>query len=252
MPTLELHPCRTAFDPEDLAGGVAVVFDVLRATTSLTAALGAGALRVWPTETLEAARESAARRRAASPATPVLLAGERQCLKPEGFDLGNSPAEHADPRVRGAELVFTTTNGTRALLACQRADAVWVGCFWNQRALLERLSSESRPVHLVAAGTAGRVAYDDVLAAAALARDLESTRRFALGDGARACIGAFGEGLRDERRLAEALRHSQAAENLRRAGCADDLARVARWNITETVPAFDPGRGCVEEPTSHG
>lgn len=252
MPTLELHPCRTACDPEALDGGVAVVFDVLRATTSLTAAIGAGALRVWPTETLEAARELAEQRRAAEPDTPVLLAGERQCLKPAGFDLGNSPAEHGAPRVRGAELVFTTTNGTRALLACRRAAAVWIGCFWNQRALLARLHSESRAVHLVAAGTAGQVAYDDVLAAAALARDLASTGRFELGDGARACIGAFGEELRDEQRLAEALGRSRAAENLRRAGCADDLGRVARWNITETVPAFDPGRGCVEEPRSHG
>jgi len=252
MPTLELHPCRTAFAPEDLEGGVAVVFDVLRATTSLTAAIGAGALRVWPTETLEAARAVAQRRRAAAPSTPVLLAGERQCLKPEGFDLGNSPAEHGAARVRGAELVFTTTNGTRALLACRRAAAVWIGCFWNQRALLSRLADESRPVHLVAAGTAGRVAYDDVLAAAALARALEATGRFTPLDGARACRGAYSDDLRDEARLAEALGHSQAAENLRRAGCADDLERVARWNTTETVPGFDPERGCVEEPTSHG
>ena len=252
MPTLELHPCRTAFEPEDLTGGVAVVFDVLRATTSLTAAIGAGALRVWPTETLEEARALADRRRAEAPGTTVLLAGERQCLKPEGFDLGNSPAEHGEPRVSGAEIVFTTTNGTRALLACSRAAAVWVGCFWNQRALLALLAGEARPVHLVAAGTAGRVAYDDVLAAAALAQALEGTGRFELRDGARACIDAFREELRDERRLAEALGRSQAAENLRRAHCTDDLGRVARWNTTETVPAFDPGRGCVEEPTSHG
>lgn len=252
MPTLELHPCRTAFAPEDLEGGVAVVFDVLRATTSLTAAIGAGALRVWPTETLDAARELADRRRAAAPETPVLLAGERQCLKPEGFDLGNSPAEHGAARVRGAELVFTTTNGTRALLACRRAAAVWIGCFWNQRALLDRLARESRPVHLVAAGTGGRVAYDDVLAAAALARGLESVGDFRPTDGALACVDAFREELRDEARLAEALGRSQAAENLRRAGCEGDLERVARWNTTETVPGFDPARGCVEEPQSHG
>lgn len=252
MPALELHPCRTAFEPEDLAGGVAVVFDVLRATTSLTAAIGAGALRVWPTEGLDEARALAGQRRTATPHTRVLLAGERQCLKPAGFDLGNSPAEHGAASVRGTELVFTTTNGTRALLACNRADAVWVGCFWNHQALFERLANESRPIHLVAAGTAGRVAYDDVLAAASLAKALESTGRFEPGDGARACSGAFHEELRNEGRLAEALQRSQAAANLRQAGCAEDLKRVARWNITKTVPTFDLERGCVEEHSIHG
>ncbi len=250
-PLLELHPCRTAFDPEDLAGDVAVVFDVLRATTSLCAAIGAGARRVWPTESLEEARALAGRLRERG-TERVLLAGERDCLRPAGFDLGNSPEEHGSPAVAGAELVFTTTNGTRALWACRRAASVWVGCFWNQRALVERLAGESRAVHLVAAGTGGRVAYADVLAAAALVQALERSGRFELGDGARACAGAFRPEFRDAGALAAALGRSRAAENLRRAGCEADLERVARWDVSETVPSFDPEQGCVEEPSRDG
>lgn len=256
-PRLEIHPSRTAFQPEDLIDGIAVVFDVLRATTSLVAAMSAGCERVWPTEDLESARALAARRRADRDPSTVLLAGERHCLMPEGFDLGNSPAEHGSPVVRGRELVFSTTNGTRALLASRRARAIWVGCFWNRAALVQRLLEELRTgevpaIHLVAAGTAGRVAYDDVLGAAAVAQALQASADLIPGDGVHACTGAWRPEFEDPARLREALGRSQAAENLRRAGLEDDLERVAQLDIRESVPSFDPDRGWVDDPYRHG
>src|SRR4051812_10265453 len=93
-------------DDGHLRGRSVAVFDVLRATTSMAAALAVGVveIRVSP------APASAAR--AAGPASPLrLLCGEEKCLPPPGFDLGNSPgrftAEH-----RGRVVHMSTTNGT--------------------------------------------------------------------------------------------------------------------------------------------
>ena len=75
--------------PAEAAGTtVAIVIDVLRATTTITCALHQGYERVLACGELDQARELAGR---LGPGT--MLAGERKCVRPEGFDLGNSPRE---------------------------------------------------------------------------------------------------------------------------------------------------------------
>src|SRR5437764_990278 len=71
---------------EHLDGRAVVVFDVLRATTTMTAALEAGVREIRVFGDLASAREAAA-----GFTEPRILCGEEQCLPPEGFDLGNSP-----------------------------------------------------------------------------------------------------------------------------------------------------------------
>ena len=88
-----------------------VVIDVLRATTTIVNALGNQAASITPVVTVEEARKVAA-------GTGSLLGGERNCKRLEGFDFGNSPAEYARSRVANKEITLTTTNGTRALMAC--------------------------------------------------------------------------------------------------------------------------------------
>src|SRR5262249_42804387 len=107
------------FPELELAGRVALVVDVFRATTMVVAAFGAGCARVIPV-----ASEAAARSRAAAlTPEPVLLAGERGGDPIEGFDLGNSPLDCTTERVGGRTLVLTTTNGTRAMLKAGGAGA---------------------------------------------------------------------------------------------------------------------------------
>ena len=107
---VHLTPQLAALD--DLAGGVAVVIDVLRATTTtILHALVAGCPAVRPCAEVEEARELADSLRAGR----VLLGGERNGKPLRGFDVGNSPREYTTLRCRGAVLVLTTSNGTRAL-----------------------------------------------------------------------------------------------------------------------------------------
>src|SRR5579884_1701109 len=102
--------------PGRLAGGTAVVIDVLRATTTVVHALAAGCTAVRPCAEVEEARELAGGMRAGR----VLRGGG----PPPGFDLGNSPKEYCGKLCRGATLVLTTTNGTRALLRAAEAERV--------------------------------------------------------------------------------------------------------------------------------
>ena len=163
-----LTPAEIARLPQrDLSGATCVVFDVLRATSTMLTAFARGARRIYPVRTVEEAREL----RRASPPGALLLGGERNGLRLEGFDLGNSPLEYTADRVSGREIVMTTTNGTVALQACAGAAAVYAGAFLNLDALAAALSapgSAPQALYLICAGSGEQFALEDGLAAAAL------------------------------------------------------------------------------------
>jgi 2-phosphosulfolactate phosphatase len=151
-------------------GTVCVVFDVLRATSTMLTALDRGAAAVIPVAEISEALAM----RAARP--DVLLAGEREGFRilaaqsgGVDFDFGNSPREFAAERVRGRTIVATTTNGTRALRASVGAAAVLAGAFLNLTALAAWIETR-RPEHLllVCSGSWEEAALEDVLAAGAL------------------------------------------------------------------------------------
>ena len=136
------------FEPDDLRGGIAVVIDTLRASTTIVAALANGATRVIPCGDVATARQIAGH----LPAGTALLGGERKGVRIEGFDLDNSPAAYTAERVQGKTIVFTTTNGTAALLRSQKADRVLIGSFVNRDAVVRVLAADERPAYLVCAG----------------------------------------------------------------------------------------------------
>jgi 2-phosphosulfolactate phosphatase len=155
----------------DLRATACVVFDILRATSTLVTALQNGALAVIPVSEIA----EAVARRQQSP--DVLLAGERDGMKIRAaqtggidFDFGNSPREFRAEKVRGQTIVSTTTNGTRALRACAGAKIILASSFLNLAATAKFLnSSPPEEILLVCAGTGEGVALEDVLAAGALA-----------------------------------------------------------------------------------
>jgi len=97
----------------NLSEVTAVVFDVLRATSSIITGLASGVEAIIPVRTVEEARK----RKLEDP--DLLLAGERGGLPPQGFDLGNSPEEFEN--LKGRRVVMTTTNGTAAIESVQTA-----------------------------------------------------------------------------------------------------------------------------------
>lgn len=149
--------------PEQVAGRVVVVFDVLRATTSMTAALSAGVPEIRIFGDIVTAAEAAAR----FPG-PRLLCGEVHALPPPGFDLGNSPGAFNTAEHRGRTMFLSTTNGTKALIAAQGADAVLAGALVNATAVAEQLSKLEKDVILLCSGTDGAISMEDTLGAGAV------------------------------------------------------------------------------------
>lgn len=153
-------------DPEQMAATkMAVVIDTLRFTTTACQALQAGAAEVLAVgEVAEAFRVKA------TLPENTLLCGERHCTPIEGFDLGNSPLEYTPEAVAGKRLIFTTTNGTKAVAAASHVEQIALGALTNRTAVCQRITrlpAGSR-ITIVCSGTDGHVAMEDVLAAGAI------------------------------------------------------------------------------------
>ena len=141
---------------------VAVVIDVLRATSVMTTAVASGAERI-----LTCREVSQAVALADKMERRPLLCGERKCTPIAGFDCGNSPAEYTSDRVGGQTLILTTTNGTNAIEMASAAERLIVASFLNLPTVIGFLG-RFRLVHLVCSGTDGRVTAEDVLLAGAI------------------------------------------------------------------------------------
>lgn len=144
---------------QTLQGWTCVVFDILRATTSIVTAIHDGAILVRPVSTIAQALEV----HAAEPGK-WLLGGERYGNKIDGFDLGNSPAEYIGHA--GKRIVSTTTNGTVALNACLGADHIFATSILNLSATAAQIQKiNPSKLCLVCAGTFEDFALEDGVAA---------------------------------------------------------------------------------------
>ncbi len=172
-----LTPADIATLPaRELTGVTCVVFDILRATSSMITGLANGAREIYPVCTIEEAlllREQM---------PDAVLAGERHGDRIQGFDIGNDPMEYA--ALNGRRIITTTTNGTVALQACAKASRVLIGALLNLDAVC-RLVAQDERVLLVCAGTFDTFALEDALAAGELAARFPKAE---LTDAARSCL----------------------------------------------------------------
>ena len=202
---------------------VAVVIDVLRATSVATQALAAGYARVLCADSVQ--------RAAGMRASGRVLAGEQHCLQPPGFDQGNSPLEAMNRR--GNELVLATTNGAPTIVAARsHAPAVLIACLLNLDAVLAALLDWPGPrepdIQLVCSGTDGAIALEDVYVAGRVSVCLRGPRTDAALM-AEAVARAYRSPL-------EALEASADANVLRAAGMAQDIAYCSRESELDVVP----------------
>jgi 2-phosphosulfolactate phosphatase len=259
LQTLQVHFLPGLIGESNLAGSVAVIIDILRASSTIITALHNRADRVIPCGTPDAARQI----RAESIDHSVLLGGERGGVRIEGFDCGNSPTEYSTDRVEGKTIAFTTTNGTQALLKSAAAETILIGAFINRKALIDRLQSDQRPIHLVCAGTDGSITGEDVLFAGAVVDALtrmntesESKRqRWQQNDCARIAQAFWrqavidnaksdtSEGLAD--RIETAMRATQGGLNLRELGYDRDIGLCSAVDTLELVPMLNRESGAL-------
>ncbi len=217
MKNVFVHPLPVPIETE----GLVVLVDILRATSTIVAALAEEAKVVKPVATIEDAlllREQG-----------YLLAGERGGLPPEGFDYGNSPREAY--RLAGQKVALTTTNGTRALGFVKQAKAVCAGSFLNLSAVV-RFAERFDEVVVLCAGTEGHFSLEDFLFAGFLARELEE---FATGNDAATVARHYARGVADPR---EEILLSKHALRLIELGLKDDVIFCGELDRYSVVPVL--------------
>jgi 2-phosphosulfolactate phosphatase len=217
-----LNPAEIALLPQrDLSRATCVVFDVLRATSSMITALAHGAAAVYPACTIEEAFAL----RAAMP--DAVLGGERHGELIPGFDVGNAPHEYLG--FEGRRIISTTTNGTIALRACENAERVLVGALLNLDAVAAAV--ERHPpteLVLVAAGTFAEFALEDAFAAGLLLRKFRSEELSDAATAAHALTPAFNQPI-------DALRAAKNGRVLSGKGRAAEVEWCARLSVFNVV-----------------
>ncbi len=220
--------------------------DVLRASTTIVHALEAGATEVIPCAEVEQAQAIAKE----LPKDSVVLGGEREGLPIDGFDLGNSPSDYTPYRVGGKTVVFTTTNGTRAMEHARLADRVLIGGFVNVSALFEQLIGRKK-IDLLCAGTNGQIARDDVLMVGMLVERIQREGGLLYEQNAQAITAretwlhsfalprALGAEPLEPERLAKELRKSLGGKSLVAIGMEDDILTAAQIDQFSGVPEMD-------------
>lgn len=243
----------------------AVIFDVLRATSTIVTALANGCRAVIPAKEIAEAKRIEGELKSKD----VLLGGERGGERAPGFSHGNSPLEYPQAVVAGKVLVLTTTNGTRAIRPAAKGAAVLlIGSLLNARAVAGRLWELQNDVVLVCAGTNGNFSLEDALAAGVVVKEILS---LAGGQNKIGCREGDPENLRRSGPATEAgpgnppvilsdlatavyrlalwygdnllpaFYDSRHGQRLLRLGLAGDLEHCSRLNLYDLVPVYRQG-----------
>ena len=239
MKRLRVLMTREELDPEKLAGATVVVIDVFMATTTLLTILENGAEGVYPVASLEEAEEVARKLGAEN----LLRGGEQDAERIEGYDHGPYPREYPPEIVSGKEVVFVTTNGTRAIGAASGARELLIGSLRNAPAVARYLvESGTESVYIVCAGSAGRFTVEDFLGAASIVSGMNEggyLDDWRLNDGAWMALDFAGRyGGRED----EALKNGRAGRWFFDNGEEEAFGFVSDVGASETVVEVEGGR----------
>jgi 2-phosphosulfolactate phosphatase len=231
---IDLHFTPDQTDELALREKSVVVIDVLRASTSIITALSNGAREIIPVATVESAVKISGNLFG----DVILLGGERHGKMIEGFNLGNSPAEYTGDRVRGKAIIFSSTNGSKALVKARYARELFVCGFVNISAVADALRQTPRDFTVVCAGNNGMLSMEDSVCAGMLIAKV-------VGDGgnvaespdgaqaARALYKAYG------RNIPKMVRTSDHGRYLQELGFGDDLVVCASTDTMPILPQLD-------------
>jgi len=150
----------------DITGKNAVIIDILRATTSMCVAFNTGVKKILPVSTTQEAK--------LCKDFDFIIAAERNAIKVDGFDLGNSPFEFENPFLNGKSIAFTTTNGTKAIKLSKQfgAKQIAIGSFLNLNAVVAWLNQHKEDIVLVCSGWKDKINTEDTLFAGAILNQL--------------------------------------------------------------------------------
>jgi 2-phosphosulfolactate phosphatase len=213
----------------------AIAIDVLRATTTIAAALAVGAEAVQVFSDLTKLTQTSE----AWPAAKRLRAGERGGSKVDGFDFGNSPLACTPELLHDRRLFISTTNGTRALQQIENTPTVLAAALTNRHSVVRHLlATRPETVWIVGAGWEGDYALEDTVCAGAIAQSFAEQAGLSLGDiaGNDELVGAVTlyEQWKDD--LLGLFHHASHGKRLLRLECHDDLKYCSELDTVDILP----------------
>ncbi|MGH8688162.1 MAG: 2-phosphosulfolactate phosphatase [Burkholderiales bacterium] len=227
---------KEEFDAERARGKVVVVLDILFATTTIVAALAEGATEVLPVADEAAARAEGARLEPGS----FVLSGELLAETLPGF-APPVPLGLLAHGVRGKTLVYSTTNGTVAVLQSASAQHVYCGSLLNARAVAERIATEHArdTILILCSGSGGNFNFEDFYGAGCLVDRLASALggETDLSDAARAALALFREA-----RVPNALLECRVGRMMAKRGMSHEVDFACRFDAYPIVPRLEGNR----------
>lgn len=213
----------------DVADKSIVVVDILRATSSMTTAFAHGIESIYPVAKLDECREMKTK--------GFLIAGERDGVKVEDFDLGNSPFEYMAENLKGKQIAFTTTNGTQAIAKSFGAKEIIIGAFLNLSAVADHLVKSNNDILIVCAGWKGKVNLEDTVFAGALVEKLND--KFSLACDAPLAARHLYNCAKDD--MIRFLSASSHVRRLNRLNIHEDMAFCLTIDKYRVVPVLKDG-----------
>lgn len=205
---------------------VVVVVDIFRATTTMAAAFSNGVRSIRPVATVEEAESYKTR--------GWLVGAERHVKRCAFADFGNSPFDYTPEKVAGQDVIFTTTNGTRAITIAKSAYRVVTGAFINLQAVVDYCLSLRRDVIVLCSGWQDKVNVEDTLFGGALTDILLRTGLYTSGSDAALIARDMWTSNKDN--LQAYLEPTDHVARLR-ANCLEDaIPYCLTLNLTDQVP----------------
>ena len=211
---------------------IVVIADILRATSSICAAIHNGVKGLIPVATVDEAREMKQR--------GYLVASERDGYVLDFADFGNSPFNFTPEIVQGREIAYSTTNGTRCIHMASHSRAVVIGAFLNLSSLTEWLIAQNAPVLIFCASWKDRFSLEDTVFAGALAERLLDSGKFeTICDAVTASVDLWNLAKSD---LFGYIQKSAQKSRLASKGLDDCIEFCLTSDVTAVIPAFENDR----------
>jgi 2-phosphosulfolactate phosphatase len=158
---LDLCPSPALYPYYKTDRDTVIVVDVFRASATMCTMLNNGASAIIPVSNTDEAKEYKSK--------GFLVGAERRTRKCDFADFGNSPFDYSPEKVNGRDVVFTTTNGTRAIEAASESKELLIGTFINIDAIAGRCIETAERVVVLCAGWNNRINIEDTLFGGAFA-----------------------------------------------------------------------------------
>lgn len=219
---------------------IAVVIDVLRATSAIATALEYGVEKMIPVSTVEEARELQKQ--------GLIAAAERNGEIVDGFDLGNSPIGYMDPGLKGKTVALTTTNGTRAINIAAQHQMVVIGALVNLGVVCDYLVGQGKNVLLLGSGWKNKFNLEDTICAGAIADHLIGTGKFQASEDSTIAAKFIYRSAKEN--IFSFLKASSHRRRLRKLNLNEDVKYCLTPNTIRTIPVLK-GRELVKLETTH-